>query len=77
MDDLMCRKCGQPVSDYPPFFASGPWDAGWWKPSDNPMRNLIKALARYAAEMDRLQRRSGDDPTYREWLSGQKENQHE
>lgn len=33
-----------------------PWDQGWWKPSDDPSRNLIKAGALLAAELDRLQR---------------------
>lgn len=33
-----------------------PWDASWWKPSDDPVRNLIKAGALIAAEIDRLQR---------------------
>ena len=30
-----------------------PWD-GWWKPSDSPIRNLQKAGALIAAEIDRL-----------------------
>lgn len=42
-----------------------PWDAEWWKPSisssatetDAPIRNLVKAGALIAAEIDRLQRR--------------------
>lgn len=34
-----------------------PWDAEWWKPSDNPVRNLVKAEALIAAEIDRLQRK--------------------
>lgn len=33
-----------------------PWDARWWKPSDDPVRNLIKAGALIAAEIDRLER---------------------
>ena len=33
-----------------------PWDAGWWKPSDDPIRNLVKAGALIAAEIDRLKR---------------------
>lgn len=33
-----------------------PWDVGWWKPSDDPIRNLVKAGALIAAEIDRLQR---------------------
>jgi len=42
-----------------------PWHMDWWKPSDDPIRNLVKAGALIAAEIDRLQRaniaRSGDD----------------
>lgn len=33
-----------------------PWDAEWWKPSEDPVRNLVKAGALIAAEIDRLQR---------------------
>lgn len=33
-----------------------PWDASWWKPSPEPIRNLVKAGALIAAEIDRLQR---------------------
>lgn len=33
-----------------------PWHAAWWKPSDDPIPNLIKAGALIAAEIDRLQR---------------------
>jgi hypothetical protein len=33
-----------------------PWDEKWWKPSTNPIRNLVKAGALIAAEIDRLQR---------------------
>jgi len=32
------------------------WESGWWKPSDDPIRNLVKAGALIAAEIDRLQR---------------------
>lgn len=32
-----------------------PWDDEWWKPSDDPIRNLVKAGALLAAEIDRLQ----------------------
>lgn len=32
-----------------------PWDASWWKPTPNdPVRNLVKAGALIAAEIDRL-----------------------
>lgn len=33
-----------------------PWSPEWWKPSDDPIRNLEKAGALIAAEIDRLQR---------------------
>jgi hypothetical protein len=33
------------------------WAREWWKPSDDPIRNLVKAGALIAAEIDRLQRR--------------------
>lgn len=36
------------------------WSYNWWKPSDDPIRNLVKAGALIAAEIDRLQRRSND-----------------
>lgn len=38
------------------FFSWWPWDMEWWKPSDVPIRNLVKAGALLAAEIDRLQR---------------------
>lgn len=37
---------------------SWPWETEWWKPSDDPIRNLVKAGALIAAEIDRLQRRA-------------------
>jgi hypothetical protein len=39
-----------------------PWDKKWWKPSENRIRNLVKAGALIAAEIDRLLRleQSGD-----------------
>ena len=33
-----------------------PWHPSWWKPSPDPIRNLVKAGALIAAEIDRLQR---------------------
>ena len=35
-----------------------PWSNKWWKPSDDPIRNLVKAGALIAAEIDRLQRKA-------------------
>lgn len=32
-----------------------PWDEEFWKPSDDQIRNLVKAGALIAAEIDRLQ----------------------
>lgn len=33
-----------------------PWDEKWWKPSQDPVLNLVKAGALIAAEIDRIQR---------------------
>jgi hypothetical protein len=33
-----------------------PWSNNWWKPTGAPIRNLVKAGALIAAEIDRLQR---------------------
>lgn len=33
-----------------------PWADSWWKPSTDPVRNLVKAGALVAAEIDRYQR---------------------
>lgn len=33
-----------------------PWDEEWWKPDNDAVRNLAKAGALIAAEIDRLQR---------------------
>jgi hypothetical protein len=37
-----------------------PFDSTWWKPSDDPIRNCVKAAALLAAEIDRLQRAKED-----------------
>lgn len=42
------------------------WDFAWWRPSADPKRNLVKAMALLAAEYDRLERaekESEDDPS--------------
>jgi len=36
-----------------------PWAFEWWKPSADPVRNLVKAGALIAAEIDRIQRAKG------------------
>ena len=47
--------CGRARAVYPGW----PWDYSWWKPSPDPIRNLVKAGALIAAEIDRLQRLKG------------------
>ena len=37
-----------------------PWHRSWWKASDDPIRNLEKAGALIAAEIDRLLRLEAD-----------------
>lgn len=37
-----------------------PWTNDWWKPSDDPINNLVRAGALIAAEIDRLQRADSD-----------------
>lgn len=37
-------------------YGEWPWGLDWWKPSDDPIRNLVKAGALIAAEIDKLQR---------------------
>lgn len=36
-----------------------PWEEEWWKPSDSAVRNLAKAGALIAAEIDRLNALAG------------------
>ena len=36
-----------------------PWDEQWWKPKD-PRRDLLRAAALIVAEIERLDRRSGE-----------------
>ena len=43
-----------------------PWDESWWKPSEDPIRNLVKAGALIAAELDRLQRKQPTTPASHE-----------
>lgn len=43
-----------------------PWPRGWWKPSEDPIRNLVKAGALIAAEIDRLLREELNDRLIRE-----------
>ncbi len=45
---------GHPAMARPP--KEWPWTEEWWKPSEDPVRNLVKAGALFAAEIDRVQR---------------------
>lgn len=36
-----------------------PWESDWWKPTDDPVKDLVKAGALVAAEIDRLKRIPG------------------
>lgn len=49
--------------DRPPSETHWPWHPDWWKPSTDPVRNLVKAGALIAAEIDRLQRREESENT--------------
>jgi hypothetical protein len=52
--ELRTRKVrGKVVKSPPPAW---PWEPEWWKPSEDPVRNLVKAGALIASEIDRLQR---------------------
>lgn len=44
-----------PILEFPPV--GWPWDDEWWKPSQDPVGNLVKAGALVAAEIDRLERK--------------------
>jgi len=35
-----------------------PWEAEYWKPSPDPIKNLVRAGALIAAEIDRLRRKA-------------------
>lgn len=51
---------GMPCDDHGSYYG-WPWETSWWKPSDDPIRNLTKAGALIAAEIDRLQRSQQSD----------------
>lgn len=50
-ESLEYLKSAVPAGEFP-----WPWEDSWWKPSEDPIRNLTKAGALIAAEIDRLQR---------------------
>ncbi len=51
--DAQTHKVALPICFIPKFW---PWARKWWKPSPDQIRNLVKAGALIAAEIDRLQR---------------------
>lgn len=53
----MCYSLNARALDAPQYFIEEwwPWDMDQWKPTD-PLRNLVKAGALIAAEIDRLKR---------------------
>lgn len=58
-DYLMVYNAGEGGdNDFSMASRQWPWDAKWWKPSPDPLRNLVKAGALIAAEIDRINRQS-------------------
>lgn len=59
---LQAARCYLSLNpDYPHLTGAAldwPWHPDWWKPSPDPIRNLVKAGALIAAEIDRLQRKA-------------------
>lgn len=65
-DQYNKRELARAAASYAMYLSSGiefirtiwPWDWSWWKPSErkDDIRNLAKAGALIAAEIDRLQR---------------------
>jgi hypothetical protein len=53
-DAAICYLVDPQHRDTEPF--PWPWDESWWKPSEDRIRELEKAGALIAAEIDRLQR---------------------
>ncbi len=43
-----------------PWAALWPFEESWWKPSTDPIRNVVKAAALLVAEIDRLLRARGE-----------------
>jgi len=44
------------LEEVPPGKIEWPFSSEWWKPAQDPIRNLVKAGALIAAEIDHLQR---------------------
>lgn len=56
---LASLQACDPDAPIPPDPQGWPWRFYWWKPSHEPIGNLVKAGALIAAEIDRIQRRAG------------------
>lgn len=52
---------GHALPETPP--AVWPFENAWWKPADEPRRNLVKAAALILAEIERLDRARGAKPS--------------
>ena len=52
--ELRSRNAVVHIHQTPP--SAWPWDREWWKPTHDNVRQLVKAGALIAAEIDRLQR---------------------
>lgn len=53
IEHYLAPDCPSPPWTYPVN-----WDRKWWKPSPDPQRDIVKACALLAAELDRLQRKA-------------------
>lgn len=62
---IACRQVAEGiinVSGFPPG-QLWRWESKWWKPSNDPLHNLVKAGALIAAEIDRLLRATPENPS--------------
>lgn len=59
MATAKCQLDGLPSDWWDTPSLSWPWLSHWWNPSDDPVRNLVKAGALIAAEIDRIQHMEG------------------
>jgi len=50
------EELAEPMIDAFDSMLTWPWDKEWFKPTEDPIRALVKAGALIAAEIDRLQR---------------------
>ena len=58
---VLCRLCDEATAEEMQTIPNdwpAKWSREWWKPSSDPIRNLVKAGALIAAEIDRLRRKA-------------------